>query len=342
MSSLKLDYERYQSRVDALRNKSKRSDRENTALTKHEADLVRTTEEYQVADEHLRSVLPGLINAVFSLVPQLLATQIEIQNTLLGHVYTSLQNYCVDHGFPSPPPEPDEVVGPWEAEFTSLRLELEGGFQMLAGGKAIHQPMRQPDKSGTVTGLNIRNTVMGRRQNSQTSTKSASAPKYNVAAPAYEGPSAPSIDSGSKPKIGGLNASKPKIGSYSPNASAGSLTPYEQTTTPSPRLSSTSLSSQGDYFTRPRIPSAASSSHGSGVSPGIGKKKPPPPPPKKIGSFQSEYVTAMYDFAPINEGDLAFKEGDRIRVTKKTQSSQDWWEGEVHGQRGSFPANYCK
>ena len=71
-------------------------------------------------------------------------------------------------------------------------------------------------------------------------------------------------------------------------------------------------------------------------------QKPPPPPPKKIGSFQSEYVTAMYDFDSLTPGDLNFREGDRIRVVKKTESSQDWWEGEIHGQKGSFPANYCK
>jgi hypothetical protein len=77
-------------------------------------------------------------------------------------------------------------------------------------------------------------------------------------------------------------------------------------------------------------------------NPAAGKKKPPPPPPKKIGSFQAEYVTAMYDFDGTNDGDLTFREGDRIKVVKKTASSQDWWEGELRGQKGSFPANYCK
>jgi amphiphysin len=77
-------------------------------------------------------------------------------------------------------------------------------------------------------------------------------------------------------------------------------------------------------------------------NPAAGKKKPPPPPPKKIGSFQSEYVTAMYDFDSHTAGDLSFREGDRIRVVKKTESSQDWWEGEIGGVKGSFPANYCK
>jgi hypothetical protein len=50
----------------------------------------------------------------------------------------------------------------------------------------------------------------------------------------------------------------------------------------------------------------------------------------------------MYDFEGQGEGDLSFREGERIRVTKKTSSSHDWWEGELRGMTGSFPANYCK
>lgn len=322
--------------MDALLKKTKRSDRENTALAKHEIDLERSNEEYNQADQHLRSVLPGIINAVFSLLPQLLAAQIEIQNTLLGLVYTTLHGYAQENAFPSPPPELDEVVAPWDADFTPLRTELEGSFQVLAQGKAIHQPMRQAEKS-TVTGMNIRSTIMGRRTASQGATSTAPAPKRNMA-PANDISTPPPIDSGSKPRIGSSNVVKPKI-------SSASLTPHEQPlTTPSPGLSS-SVSSRNDYFSRPRISSSTSTgtTHTPGVSPGIGKKKPPPPPPpKKIGSFQGEYVTAMYDFAPVNEGDLGFREGDRIRVTKKTPSSQDWWEGELNGQRGSFPANYCR
>lgn len=41
-------------------------------------------------------------------------------------------------------------------------------------------------------------------------------------------------------------------------------------------------------------------------------------------------------------GDLSFREGDRIKIVKKTQTDQDWWIGELGGIKGSFPANYCK
>lgn len=39
----KLDFERYKSRVDSSHNKTKRSDRENIAMAKHETDLAQAT-----------------------------------------------------------------------------------------------------------------------------------------------------------------------------------------------------------------------------------------------------------------------------------------------------------
>jgi amphiphysin len=71
------------------------------------------------------------------------------------------------------------------------------------------------------------------------------------------------------------------------------------------------------------------------------KKPPPPPPPKPSISPKPEFVTAKYDFAGENQGDLAFKTGDRIKIIKKTGSMEDWWEGELSGSRGMFPRNYC-
>ncbi|KAI8255989.1 Regulator of cytoskeleton and endocytosis [Colletotrichum sp. SAR 10_98] len=84
----------------------------------------------------------------------------------------------------------------------------------------------------------------------------------------------------------------------------------------------------------------------SGISAGngsiaAGKKKPPPPPPAKRVQVPDDFVVAQYDFAG-GPGDLSFREGDRIKIVKKTQTDQDWWIGELGGIKGSFPANYCK
>ncbi|TRY59695.1 hypothetical protein DNTS_027419 [Danionella cerebrum] len=51
-------------------------------------------------------------------------------------------------------------------------------------------------------------------------------------------------------------------------------------------------------------------------------------------------VTAVHPFSGQQPGDLSFSTGDRITVITKTDSQYDWWEGELRGQVGIFPANF--
>ncbi|XP_053200836.1 growth factor receptor-bound protein 2-like [Panonychus citri] len=51
-------------------------------------------------------------------------------------------------------------------------------------------------------------------------------------------------------------------------------------------------------------------------------------------------VQAMYDFTPQENGELGFKRGDVITVTDN--SDQNWWEGEIEGRKGYFPATYVE
>ncbi|KAF2678217.1 hypothetical protein K458DRAFT_423399 [Lentithecium fluviatile CBS 122367] len=347
----KVDYERYKSRAENLQKKKTRSDRENAALNKHEADLARAVHEYEYADEGLRTQLPRLNAATFSLLPHLLANQIILQNNLIGNLYTVLHQYSHEQGYPDPPPEPEEVIPMWEANFTSLRLELEGGLDLLKGGKAIHQPMRLPEKGPTITGIGIRNKVMPRKTsvepaptlgNRARPDRSPRPDRFNNLSPPVD--NGPPVNLGSKPSFNSLN-STPRIGGTSPGLTPTAGDEWGRRASSS-SYNSTNGRDHNDYFgSKTTRQNSANSYTSGGASPNLiaaKKKPPPPPPPKKIGSFHGEYVIAMYDFDAHSEGDLSFREGDRIRVMKKTNSSQDWWEGEINGQRGSFPANYVK
>jgi amphiphysin len=347
----KVDYERYKSRVEALQKKKTRSDRENTALGKHEADAARAIHDYEYADEGLRTQLPKLNAATFSLLPHLLANQIILQNNLIGNLYTVLNEYSHEQGYPDPPPEPEEVIPLWDTAFTSLRMEMETGLNMLKSGNAVHQPMRLPEKGETLTGLGLRNKVgiggaRGRSTEPVQSTLPSRSPRpdrYNLPPTTEEGPP---LNLSSKPSMNSLNTTKPRYGGASPGLSpTPGLGLDHRRASANSYASSNNQNGHDDYFgsSRPRIASATSSSAIMSPQMAAAKKKPPPPPPpKKIGSFHGEYVTAMYDFEGQNHGDLSFSEGDKIRVIKKTNSSQDWWEGELRGQQGSFPANYVK
>ncbi|KAL1667268.1 hypothetical protein GGF50DRAFT_125033 [Schizophyllum commune] len=51
---------------------------------------------------------------------------------------------------------------------------------------------------------------------------------------------------------------------------------------------------------------------------------------------------ALYNFDAVEPGDLSFAKGDVITVTKKSQSTDDWWRGKANGKEGNFPANFVE
>jgi signal transducing adaptor molecule len=51
-------------------------------------------------------------------------------------------------------------------------------------------------------------------------------------------------------------------------------------------------------------------------------------------------VRALYDFTPTGPGEIGFGAGDVINVTQSTAS--DWWDGDIKGATGAFPANYVE
>lgn len=113
-------------------------------------------------------------------------------------------------------------------------------------------------------------------------------------------------------------------------------------TTSTPRaMRVPSHTSQTSQTSTPPTPAAEEVSQPTYDQPTTTKKRPPPPPPKKNLS-QFLYAEALYDFLGQSQGDLSFKEGDLIQVVKKTDSTDDWWEGKLNGVLGSFPANYCR
>jgi ankyrin repeat protein len=57
---------------------------------------------------------------------------------------------------------------------------------------------------------------------------------------------------------------------------------------------------------------------------------------------EMQYAYANFDFEGQDTDDLKFKEGDWIRILKMTDSLDDWWEGELRGTVGAFPANYVQ
>ncbi|POS81371.1 SH3 domain-containing protein [Diaporthe helianthi] len=337
----RLDVEKTQEKVHKLHRKAPRTPKDDAQLAKAEDDLASLTEEFEIADHHLRETLPPIIQATFSLVPPLLAAHIVIQNRLLGLYYTVLHGYCEENDFPSPAPPMDEVIAVWADSFEAGKRDVES-ISIIARGRGIREPLNLSN-DGAPLGrqLSAPTPEPGMRRASTGLIPSANGGRPRIASSnsAARTPSPqPSPNIGPRPDVKNANY-------------GGLLKPTDFTTASDLGRSSGQVSpsqlrqnSAGDYFAGRNPPSPASTIASNFSQTSIAaKKKPPPPPPKRIGSSKpEEYVIAQYDFTGQGAGDLSFREGDRIKIVKKTQTDQDWWTGELAGVKGTFPANYCK
>jgi hypothetical protein len=62
--------------------------------------------------------------------------------------------------------------------------------------------------------------------------------------------------------------------------------------------------------------------------------------PTRPSKPQLQKAIALYDFKKQQHGDLEFRAGDVIWITKVDDSS--WWNGSFNGLQGDFPSNYVK
>ncbi|KAF7196365.1 LAS seventeen-binding protein 3 [Pseudocercospora fuligena] len=410
--NMKLDYERYMSRAEHARKKQNRTIKEESALAKCETDLQQAQLDYETADDQVKQTFPPVIEAVQALLPHILAIQIQVQTTLVGQLYTTLDAYCRQQHLPSPAPSNDQINAAFDQQFTSFRMEVESGLTVIAQGKAVKMPMDLPDKQGSsYTGLGIRNkagsaydsskNLVTRNKNGQPGSRPAppavpgatngaangriSSPAITPAeeeapppkpprpsaspaasyTPGYPSPAVspgPRVPFGMKPRVpsytGNNNAAPydhkgglpmPSFPNQPPPAYSESQvsTPPSHYVTPPNGLSPRpgSVKAGADYFggMPPLDRKQSAASVASSVASVAAKKKPRPPVPvKRIASNQGTYVTALYDFEGQTAEDLPFREGDKIKVLKKTQSTDDWWDGELNGRRGQFPANYVQ
>jgi SH3 domain-containing YSC84-like protein 1 len=76
--------------------------------------------------------------------------------------------------------------------------------------------------------------------------------------------------------------------------------------------------------------------------PGPGRPLAPKPTfgAKKAEGLDGNKAIALFTFEADQAGDLGFKKGDIITITKKTDSKNDWWTGTLNGKSGMFPSNY--
>lgn len=255
-----------------------------------------------------------------------------------------LHTYCEQENFPSPPPPMEQILQTWEDAFGPVQREADSISIVTRFRGAGAQQGRSSDEKGN----GITNGFNHRRPSSQSTIRKPSV------SPARNRPPSPEI--AEKPKLDAPSSSAPTLAppgmTVSPPVQSPGSTVEPSSAPPTSHMAVgySPAAPRMDYFSRERQTPAAlnssstlSASTSSSVAASIAsKKKRPPPPPRAASANRAIFVTALYDFDGQGDGDLVFREGDRIRVVKKTDSTDDWWEGELRGVEGSFPANYCE
>lgn len=283
-----------------------------------------------------------------------------IQNRLLGLYYTTLHSYCEEFRFPSPPPPMEEVVTLWNGAFGPIRSEIET-ISFIARGKCM-QHGQQPASTRNGNSFPQRPSPLNGTRRSTTAPGLISGPQARTlrtpSMPLDHGrrtpsPSPPSSNSTVRSRIADYsNATDFTTASILGGAAvlsrsttaSGTPTSLQNRTQTQHQLRQDSFSSSS-YFppvrnqnhqqqqqhqslsvTAPTNGPAATAAAATAAAAVLGKKKPPPPPPKRIATNGlDDWVVAQYDFTGQGSGDLSFREGDRIRVVKRTETDQDWY-----------------
>lgn len=267
---------------------------------------------------------------------------------MLAHYYTVLHTYCEEEGFPSPPPPMDQVVQDWEIACKPAQDEIEN-MGCLAHGKAARRSAPNESRDDTRPSLGSRTSSTASRFSVPFRGKPAVSPGMFGSKSCREEPRPASPTSSTMTPRGSVSVASssgasplPSGGDYfepaypTSQAQSSAASPYSQ---PAPTPAAVQFSPAGpkiDHFQKTaNTPSGLNGSDN--IAATIATKKRPPPPPRP-----AHVVTALYDFDGHQPGDLMFREGDRIKVVQKTGSTDDWWEGELGGVRGQFPANYVE
>ena len=71
------------------------------------------------------------------------------------------------------------------------------------------------------------------------------------------------------------------------------------------------------------------------------KKNPPPPRPRTKPVTNFKKCRAVWDYDPVDQGELKLRVGDII-VIKHDGEEDGWWEGTLNGETGLFPGNFVE
>lgn len=111
------------------------------------------------------------------------------------------------------------------------------------------------------------------------------------------------------------------------------------------RPSYSSRANPSETFDKINRPSRSNTLNSAGFGNDQKPTRPTAPKPvfkQRTGSLGKDQARALFTFDADQEGDLGFKKGDIITITKRTEEKEAWWTGKIGDRTGIFPANYVE
>lgn len=280
----------------------------------------------------LKEWIPGVLEKITEFIPYIFYAINHCQHTFLSHSYTITFQYAEKYGLQVDTPD---VHREWKEKYTPTKDYVEGEFRMLREGKAIHQPMeiQAPDSIISRPTKFFRKSSSG---NHMPPSPSKPPPSYNEQDD--ETPPMPPTTRPTSRRTMSVSSSQSYLSPNPGNSNSSELKKIRSTSTsnlhgmenngvirkqPSSdswRASNPPVSLKPNFHTKPAPQPISQQPSYTAIA---AKKKPPPPPPPKSRALKKldEYVVAIYDFQGQSDGDLSFREGDRIKIIQKTPNT---------------------
>ncbi|KAK9244178.1 hypothetical protein V1506DRAFT_335606 [Lipomyces tetrasporus] len=343
----KIDYDRHTNTVEKLQKKSKLSEKDETSLERSQKELEKATEDFRVHDQYIKDTLPKVIVQLSEFIAPLSTLLFEVQFGVIEITKEFLYPFAQAQGLL----DLDKVVEDWSTQFIPIQHRCEEGLKTVRNGKAVKQPMKLPETTPIDQKIRRVLTVNKRASRPKGTTKNG---VYKNFAEVNRSPTLmSSVSSEAGSEVGSENG-------YSTPASPGISSP---TAYNPKRVFSYSGSATGTMVSEPLPRYSAALSPSPGIDLKLGAVVAGTPLSSSVSEngfheeklsetkhaegeeeeVREEYdiMTAAYTFVGMQDSDLSFNVGDKIKVYKK--DDDDWWEGEtMDGRRGEFPGNYVK
>ncbi|KAJ1822375.1 BAR adaptor protein Hob1 [Coemansia sp. RSA 2599] len=349
----KIDYDRFKDAVEKAEAKEATDGHrrlpEEKAYQKHAAQYQEASRQYTYYNEMLKGELRQLLDLRQAFIDPIFLKFFRIQHHLYSDLFREFSDAarnCPAFDLSTP------VIAGWQqkwsrAEQNMAAIDLWGGGHMAVTPinvqetprgvfDTVKNPFKKKEKSETPSAASLFSA-------SPAAQPAAPSPYGSVAPYGSEQPSRQQAASpyGAGAKLSPYGSNQPSLAPPPPanvglGVSSGAGTSAAAAAAAAPRDSPygnyDSAFPPGQQQQQQQPPPPAY-----GAGPAVA---PPPEKPRVLPPSNVQYVEALYDYAAQAEGDLSFKEGDRIELVKRTEAKDDWWTGRLNGVVGVFPGTY--